>query len=358
MKLLHPLLATPGRVLAFLASTLVLGAALAGLLVRWSGLAAGTAAVLGLPLGVLLGFGALTTWYAVRAVPRPAGEPSRAVLVLGSAIGAGTAVWLLLGGLWARVLESFAVPGEPLAALRAAWPPLLVVGLLAYGFAVLLHYLLVALERSQEAERRSLEAATLAREAELAALRAQLAPHFLFNSLNSIAALAGSEPAAARRMCTLLADFFRRSLTAGARERIPLADELELARTYLEVEQVRFGDRLRVAWEIEDGVGSTPVPPLLLQPLVENAVHHGVAHRVDGGTVSIRAERRSGAVRMEIANPVDPDRPMTRGTGTGLQNLRQRLRSLAGGREVLTVEESPELFRVTIVLPADESARQ
>lgn len=353
MKLLHPLLATPGRVLAFLAATVVFGAVLAALLVRESGLAPGPAAAAGLPAGVLLGFGALTSWYAVRTVPRPTREPRRAVILLGSAIGVGTGVWLLFTSLWARLLESLGIAGEPLAALRAAWAPLLVVGLLVYGFAVLLHYLLVALERSQEAERRSLEAATLAREAELAALRAQLAPHFLFNSLNSIASLAGSEPAAARRMCTLLADFFRRSLTAGSARRIALADELELARTYLAVEQVRFGDRLRVAWDVEDGVDSISVPPLLLQPLVENAVHHGVAHRVDGGTVSIGAGRRSGALRLAIENPVDPDRPATRGTGTGLDNLRRRLRNHAGERATLTVEEAPERFRVVVLLPTE-----
>lgn len=353
MKLLHPLLTAPGRVLAFLAATVVLGAVLAALLVRESGLAPGPAAAAGLPAGVLLGFGALTSWYAVRTVPRPAREPRRAVILLGSAIGVGTGVWLLLTSLWARLLESLGIAGAAPAALRAAWVPLLVVGLLVYGFAVLLHYLLVALERSQEAERRSLEAATLAREAELAALRAQLAPHFLFNSLNSIASLAGSDPAAARRMCTLLADFFRRSLTAGAARRIAFADELELARTYLAVEQVRFGDRLRVAWDVEDGVDAIPVPPLLLQPLVENAVHHGIAHRVDGGIVSIAVAHRSGALRLVIENPVDPDRRPTRGTGTGLENLRHRLRNHAGQRATLTVEEAPERFRVEVALPTD-----
>lgn len=355
MSALHPILATRARLVAYLAAALGLGLLVALLLGGWTGSDAARSLVLGLPLGVFLAFEALAVWYAVRAVPRPAERVGRTLAVLGGTAVGGTALWLALAFAWARLLEASALAREAeLATLvLAAWPVLAALGLLTHGVAALLHYLLLALERSREAERRALEASALAREAELAALRAQLAPHFLFNSLNSIASLAGSDPAAARRMCTLLADFFRRSLTAGSARRIPLVDELELARTYLAVEQVRFGDRLRVAWDVEDGVDSISVPPLLLQPLVENAVHHGVAHRVDGGTVSIGAGRHFGALRLAIENPVDPDRPVTGGTGTGLDNLRRRLRNHAGERATLTVEEAPERFRVVVLLPTE-----
>lgn len=358
MTLLHPVLATRARSAAYLAAALGLGFLLALLLGGWTESDASRSLALGLPLGVFLGFEALAVWYAVRTVPRPAMRIGRTLAILGGTAAGGTALWLVVALAWARLLERL-TPWEELPALVvAAWPVLVALGLLTHGVAVLLHYLLLALERSQEAERRALEASTLAREAELAALRAQLAPHFLFNSLNSIAALAGSDPTAARRMCTLLADFFRQSLTAGAAQRIPLADELELARTYLAIEQARFGDRLQVQWAVEDAVIGVRVPPLLLQPLVENAVHHGIAHRVDGGTVSISIGQRHGAVRLEIENPVDADRPATRGTGTGLANLRRRLRSQGGERATVTVEEHPERFRVTVVLPIDDGEEE
>lgn len=355
MSALHPILATRARMVAYLAAALGLGLLLALLLGGWTGSEAARSLALGLPLGVFLAFEALAVWYAVRAVPRPAERIGRALAVLGGTALGGTALWLGLAFAWARLLEASALArdGELTALVLTAWPILAALGLLTHGVAALLHYLLLALERSQEAERRALEASALAREAELAALRAQLAPHFLFNSLNSIASLAGSDPAAARRMCTLLADFFRRSLTAGAARRIAFADELELARTYLAVEQVRFGDRLRVAWEVDDAAGSLSVPPLILQPLVENAVHHGIAHCVDGGTVTIAAGRRFGTLSVVIENPVDPDRPATRGTGTGLDNLRRRLRNHAGSGATVAVEEATERFRVEVVVPAE-----
>src|SRR5260370_2632838 len=116
------------------------------------------------------------------------------------------------------------------------------------------------------------EAELLAREAELKALKAQIDPHFLFNSLHSISALTAVDAGRARDMCIRLSDFLRNSLRLGERTTIPFSEELALARTYLEVEQVRFGQRLRVAQDIEEAYCDCDVPPLLLQPLVENSI--------------------------------------------------------------------------------------
>src|SRR4029079_2516584 len=150
-------------------------------------------------------------------------------------------------------------------------------GFLLYLLAMAVSYLAAAFEVSRDAERRGLELQVLAREAELRALRAQLDPHFLFNSLQSISALTTADPPAARRMCLLLADFLRDTLAVGSQARIPLRSELLLAQRFLEIEQVRFGERLRVDIEPEQA-GDIAVPPLILQPLVENAVRHGIAH--------------------------------------------------------------------------------
>ena len=136
----------------------------------------------------------------------------------------------------------------------------------------------LSVEESRAAETRALELQLLAREAELKTLRAQIDPHFLFNCLHSISALTGTDPPAARRMCLLLGEFLRTSVKLGAQDRIPFADELALAERYLEIERVRFGSRLAIERAIADGVGSCAVPALLLQPLVENAVTHGIAH--------------------------------------------------------------------------------
>jgi LytS/YehU family sensor histidine kinase len=193
----------------------------------------------------------------------------------------------------------------------------------------------------------------LAREAELRALRSQLDPHFLFNSLQSISALTTVDPAAARRMCLLLAEFLRETLSLGSRDRIPLGTELALVRKFLSVEQVRFGDRLQV--EIDEGsAGDVPVPPLLLQPLVENAVTHGVAHVLEGGTVRIAARRRAAGLTISVDNPCDRDRPAGRGTGLGLRNVRERLQRAYGADGFLSAEEGDGRFVVKVEIPVND----
>ena len=167
-------------------------------------------------------------------------------------------------------------------------PLLIFAGAIGISLAVLGHYLAGAFQRSRNAERRALELQVLAREAELKSLRAQLDPHFLFNSLNSVAALIGNDTAAARQMCFLMAQFFRKSLTLAREQSIPLAEEVSLAETFLAIEKVRFGERLRSQFDIADDVRDVAVPPLMLQPLVENAVHHGVAHLLEGGEVTVQ----------------------------------------------------------------------
>src|SRR5262249_31785820 len=183
---------------------------------------------------------------------------------------------------WPAVTPSF----------RAAAPTLFGFGFFLYLLAMAASYLAAAFAISQEAEKRGLELQVMAREAELRALRAQIDPHFLFNSLQSISALTTLDAAAARRMCLLLADFLRDTLALGARERIAVRDELALARRFLEIEQVRFGDRLQMAIDAEPGTDAEAVPPLVLQPLVENAVTHGIAHVLEGGVVRISAARQ------------------------------------------------------------------
>jgi LytS/YehU family sensor histidine kinase len=192
----------------------------------------------------------------------------------------------------------------------------------------------------------------LAREAELRSLRGQLDPHFLFNSLNSVAALIGTDAQAARRMCYLMAGFFRKSLGLGGQQSIPLSEELSLAETFLAIEEVRFGERLRKRFDVDRDALDLAVPPLVLQPLVENAVHHGVAHLLGGGEVTVCARQRDGLLELAVENPCDPDRPPSRGAGVGLANVRSRINALFGHRASVDVNATPDNFRVSIVLPA------
>jgi LytS/YehU family sensor histidine kinase len=267
-------------------------------------------------------------------------------------------LWLLLGQGWAFSLDRLGVfPGaaEPYA---RSMPALFGLGLPLYLVAVVLHYLLLAVEESRAAESQALEDRVLAREAELRALKAQLDPHFLFNSLNAVAALAGSDPGAARKMAILLSEFLRRSLALGGHAAIPLAEELAHATSYLAVERVRFGDRLAVEEAIEEASRGCLVPPLVLQPLVENAVRHGVAQLLEGGVIRIEARVAAGRLSLAVENPCDPGHPAPRGGGVGLANVAARLAARHGEAARLAVTAPPGRFRVEITLPAaDENGR-
>ena len=341
---MHPILGRRQRLLVYLLGWTAAGAVLA--MAPWAAgevrLAPALAFVV--PLALVYGFVCLSVWYPCRATPL-----ARSSLARLAATHLSAAV--LASGLWCGAAKLLA---------RAAWHSdvrgttyLFSAGVLLYLLAVAVHYLLIALEDSRQAERRVLQADVAAREAELRALRSQVNPHFLFNSLNSIGALAASDPQAARRMCLLLGDFLRQSLRMGGRDRIPLADELALCANYLEIERVRFGPRLQVMEDVDERARACRIPPLLLQPLIENAIVHGIAQRLDGGTVRCAARVEGDTLRIELENPCDADRPRGRGAGVGLENVRRRLLASYADAARLSAEEREGVFRVKVTLPVD-----
>ena len=176
----------------------------------------------------------------------------------------------------------------------------------------------------------SRQAAIDTRDAELRALKAQINPHFLFNSLNSITALTTSDPDRAREMCIRLSDFLRNTLGLGERESVAWHEELDLAQAYLDVEQVRFGSRLHVEVHVDQACADCLVPPLVLQPLIENAVKHGIATLVDGGTIRVESRVRDGRLEVSVENGFDPESPAPRRHGLGLRNVRTRLETRFG----------------------------
>jgi LytS/YehU family sensor histidine kinase len=356
---MHPILAHPWRLAVYVAIWIPLGVLLAALLALQGALGWTDALIAAIPLSVAYGFLCLSAWYVTGGSPV---DRVGAMRVAASAVASAflsSAVWLLLARGWMGLVVSVMRRDDVQGSFRTGAPTLFGFGFLLYLLAMAVSYLAAAFAVSRDAERRGLELQVAAREAELRALRAQIDPHFLFNSLQSISALTTADPAAARRMCLLLADFLRETLAFGARARIPLASELALARRFLAIEQVRFGDRLQVDVEAPPDAGACEVPPLLLQPLVENAVTHGVAHAIDGGTVTLRADKRPASLVLVVENPCDPDRPAGRGTGLGLRNVRERLQSEYGDDAVLQAGESNGRFvaRIEIALAGREAGR-
>ena len=185
--------------------------------------------------------------------------------------------------------------------------------------------------------------------ARLAELQARIRPHFLFNTLNSAIALVRAEPAKAERLLEDLSELFRHAL-ADSKEAVPLSQELELARHYLAIEQVRFGARLRLEWSIDESASEARLPPLILQPLVENAVKHGVEPSPTGAVVRISTQRRGSVVVIKVTNTV-PAGSGTRGNGLALDNVRQRLTLLHDVQGRFQSALVNDVFQVRLEIP-------
>ena len=350
---MHPILARPGRLLPYLAACLPLAAIITALLARRGGLFLGESIALAVPLTAAYAFMGLSAWYPCRQFPltRSRALPLALTHAVAAALVAGLWVMfaVLLGAAYGSLTVFRGLPGR----LASQGVTLFAAGVLLYLLAAALSYVLLALEAASEAERREAEMQILAREAELAVLRAQIRPHFLFNSLNSISGLATSDPPKAQEMCVRLAEFLRKSLAVGERKTISVAEELALSRAYLQVEALRFGERLEVEEDLDERGNGCQVPPLLLQPLIENAVRHGIASRIEGGKLRVSVACSSGRLRILIENPLDPDAPSRPGTGVGLANVRQRLAARWGQEGLFAARRLADRFLVVISVPVE-----
>ena len=304
-----------------------------------------------MPLNIFFAFICLSSYYLCKVFPIKTTHWYNLIsmFVVAACIAAG--MELIIGYGWVHLVDSLKITTS-ISSLYEPWiAGIFSILVLIFLLIASMHYVIIGFERSNESERQTFELRLLAQDAELRALRAQIDPHFLFNSLNSISALTTNDPDKARTMTLMLADFFRKSLELGSRIHIPLNDELALILEFLTIEQVRFGARLKVEQDIKDECQKVMVPPLLLQPLVENAVRHGIAHLVDGGTIQLHCERSGDRIVIQIQNPVDLDRPRRKGNGLGLKNVRSRLNTLYDNEARVDVEETNEYFQIKLSFP-------
>ena len=262
---------------------------------------------------------------------------------------------------WTAFDNLLAVPLYPAFGLRAPVfrTPLQLFGGTVYNAFTMLAWSVlyigiryyIALQSERE---RSLAAEAAAHQAQLEALRYQINPHFLFNSLNAVSTLVTERRNdEAARMLSRVSDFLRLTLTAPVREEVPLADEIDYIRQYLEIERVRFGERLRMEVDVASDAWEAKVPSFILQPLIENAVRHAIAPSEAGGTIVVEAQRDGDTLRLAIiddggvhASPAVP------GGRIGLTNTRRRLHALYGDRARLELTNGTAAgMRVTIEMP-------
>ena len=217
---------------------------------------------------------------------------------------------------------------------------------------IILNLLWNMLSREISNRNRQEETLTLAREAELYKLRQQLQPHFLFNSLNSINALVGSQPQEARKMIEQLSTFLRSTINRKEEELVPLEEELDQINRYLAIEKLRFGHRLQTTVTMEENCRDAVLPPLLLQPVVENAIKFGLYDTIDDVMIGIEAACGDGFLEIKVRNPFDASTSGGRkGTGFGLPAVQRRLYLLFGRQDLLVVNSSDDIFTTTIKIP-------
>ncbi len=207
-------------------------------------------------------------------------------------------------------------------------------------------------KENAEGEKRKADAEKLAKDAELYSLRQQLQPHFLFNSLNSISALAGSQPEQARKMIHQLSEFLRGTLRKEEHQWVTLSDELQHLGLYLDIEKVRFGHRLSTEIQNDESAGALKLPPMLLQPIVENAIKFGLYDTTEAITVYISARSIGEHLVIEVKNPFDPETSSPQaGTGFGLSSVKRRLYLLFARNDLITTQVENNLFTTIVKIP-------
>jgi two-component system sensor histidine kinase AlgZ len=311
-------------------------------------------AALAVPLSLLAQGVAWSARYSCRGNPIGRTGFSQLILTHITAAVVLSFLWVAIGRVLAKWLDSGLGWSGTSLQFSKLQGQLYALGFAYYLLAVAFHYTLFAQEASRQAQQRALESSLRARDAELSALKAQVNPHFLYNSLNSISALTSIDPARAREMCVLLADFLRMTLGLGEKTLIPLQEELDLLDRYCAIEKVRFGDRLQVETTIDPAATACLLPPLLLQPLFENAVVHGIAQMAEGGRVTLNVARNQNQIQLMVENSWDPEAISGRKkNGVGLKNVQRRLEARYGKVAHIDVKAEEHLFRVSVNIPAE-----
>jgi len=225
------------------------------------------------------------------------------------------------------------------------------IGIIYYSILVSLYYVIFYYRSFRTKLENEHHLQTLVKEAELKSLRYQINPHFIFNSLNSISSLTISNPEKAREMSTNLSIFLRKTLADNENQKIKLKEEIDNIKLYLEIEKVRFGERLDFIMDISDRCEALEIPNMILQPIFENAIKHGVYESIEKVTINFICKLKGESISITVSNNFDPTAVSDIGEGIGLKNIRDRLKLIYNRTDLISISEESDLFQVSLLIP-------
>lgn len=302
----------------------------------------------GLTFSLILGILGIATWYVVRYNDP---EESATIQIIASHVAAAlvfTSLWMLSSGIIAKILIND--PGYDLY-LKSLTADRVIGGLLFYALLASVYYIYVYSQHNREKKLRESEWQHQIRTSQLSALKSQINPHFLFNTLNSIASLTLTNPEKAHGMVIALSDFMRYSLRKQQDDMVTLEVELRNIGLYLQIEKIRFGNNLSYRFDVEEACNHHLIPNLILQPLFENAIKYGVYETSKPVEIILEARKLPGVMEIKVINDFDPESVPHKGEGVGLVNINDRLRLVYGSSQLLSITQAETQFSVRMVIP-------
>ena len=265
-------------------------------------------------------------------------------------LGIGTlGIWLISGNGLSKLI--FAGNSEALLYINQSFPLKIIIGMVIVLFLILIYYLIIFLSSYEEKRVKETELKTLVKEAELNLLKYKINPHFLFNSLNSISSLTLSTPEKAHEMILKLSDYLRYSLESGKETMQSLADELKNVRLYLDIEKIRFGERINFIEKTDKECMDYKAPGMILQPLFENAIKHGVHESTETIRIEFICKLEYPFILIKIRNNYVSTNGNIEGTGTGLESVKNRLIIIYNRHDLMDIVKKDDIFEVQLRIP-------
>ena len=347
---MHPIFAQGRNLLAAGGLWLALSAIASHLLYLLQEIEPHVAAALYSPLLFLFFFFGLSNYYICLELPIRRTPFLRLIATQLIANATTVLLWLVCGSVYVWFLNRI-YPDHWEKLYRSSIMSLSSIGALLYCFWILAHYLFLMARQHEAIEREALEKKLLINETELQAIKATIHPHFLYNSLNTVANLALTEPGKIHNLCLQISEFLRYSVSYSRKASATVADELVHIQNYLGIERERFGTRLHTVFDVDEQAREEPMPPLLLFPLIENSIKHGIDTLLEGGTITVRIRCGAEHLDIQIENPFDELGKKQGGSSIGLESVGKRIQAQYGKEGRVTCTRQDGMFRVMLSLP-------